>query len=238
VPSLFRLVFSPTDASSRSLEDTEAQGCHFIKDTERQKRSLALRVSENPLGHLIRDPTNILEDPTFPTVSPGALIDAPDNYLKTTWGAQDQRNRTFLPSERADLCYTLANSLLHLSGGAWSHIEWSIDKVYFLEDASTQNLLDKSKPYLSWALEPSINQTQGESTRTDNFLYNFHLVDFARLLMEVHAGERIPYEGPPGGLQLHLYHLMHDERRFMTSQNANFRLAVEACLGPAGKEAA
>lgn len=175
-----------------------------------------------------------LSNPPNPTISLGYLID--NGYLSITFKVLDPRNRYFLPSERAALCCTLARSLLHLSHGDWTRVNWEIDGIYFLQDPSTHQLLDKDKPYLSWTLDnnPSRgkSETQDGTAKDATSFHSIILVNFARLLMEVYGHQRITFDQPIENLHSFLFECNYEINEL------NVRSAVEACLGSEGSEAA
>lgn len=109
-------------------------------------------------------------------------------------------------------------------------MDWGIDGIYFLENASTGRLLDKSRPYLSWAIErntgSALDGTVIESSR------NPTLINFARLLIEVYGHQRIWFDQAVEDLHSALFGCIDE------ISDHNVRLAVMACLGSEGSEAA
>jgi hypothetical protein len=194
-----------------------------------------LRLGEVPVGSLVRDRGILLSNQSSPTVSLDYLI--VNGYFDKTYrsGIIDPQNRYFLPSERAALCCTLARSLLHLSHGPWTRVNWKIDGVFFLEDASTGRLLDKSKPYLTWTFDrspPNENDSSHDRPAVEGEAPNNQiLVNFARLMIEVYGHQRLQVDQPAVDLHEFLYGCINE------ISDQNVCLAVMACLGSEGKEA-
>jgi hypothetical protein len=116
-----------------------------MKESEERKHLLNLWLCEYPNGSLLRRESRLVTDSNIPTVSLGSLINK--GFLRSTYSTGV---KFFLPLHRAKLCNILARSLLQLSHITWTSVRWHIDEIFFLEDPSTQTLLDKERPYLSW----------------------------------------------------------------------------------------
>jgi hypothetical protein len=219
----------------RSLGTVDPPLCQLVQESEILKQSLLLRLGEVPVGSLVRDRGILLSNQTSPTVSLKYLI--VNGYFDKTYpsGIVDPQNRYFLPSERAALCCTLARSLLYLSYGPWTRVNWAIDGVFFLEDASTGRLLDKSKPYLTWTFDRS---PANENDSSHNSLavgeeahHNQILINFARLMIEVYGHQQLQVDQTAVDLHESLYGCINE------ISDQNICLAVMACLGSEGIEA-
>jgi hypothetical protein len=183
-----------------------------------------------PVGSPVHDRSSMLSNEN-PTVSLKELIAM--GYFNKSYRAgivdKYQQNRHFLPSERASLCCTLARSLLHLSHGPWKRVNWSIDGIFFLEDASTGRLSDKDQPYLTW----TFNRSEGtNSSQNDPSTHNQILINFARLIIEIYGHQQIQIDQSTENLQEVLYSCLCE------ISDQNVYQAVEACLGSGGVLAA
>lgn len=166
-------------------------------------------------------------------MSLGQLLDTPG--LNRQFPSADNPNR-FLPLDRATLCLNLALSLLQLSQDEWRQIVWCPENIFFLKNPLSGVVEEKTKPYLSWVVM-STPSVQDNARDMGELACDSHLLHFGRLLMEIHAFERI--EEPVHGLELQTTLLMaiQDERSYLPQDSA-FVAAVKACLSLEGKIAA
>jgi hypothetical protein len=212
---------------------------------EEDRKPMQILVEESPSGclSLESDESGYGATEAAPDVSLGYLLDR--GYLKTHFKSRFRSDLNyFLPSDRARLYLNLALSLLQLSHGDWRQVEWNAESIFFLKDPSSGNLSNKRQPYLTWALEakpeatdPGDPDTQ-KTAMTNKPTCDPHLLHFARLIMEIHAGEKIDSVAKGRSLQMELQGQIEDEDLYLSPQDDAFVGAVSACLGNEGREAA
>lgn len=145
--------------------------------------------------------------------------------------------KKFRSEEQDWLCLNLALSLLHISGRDWNRPIWYSDNpnedigIYFLRDPSTEEIFDKTRPYISWRVQ----EESGVQELAWKCRYDTQLLDFASLLIEIRMWER---------LDLKLGTAMEEERRsrllkcikdnLRPRADREFIMAIEACLSQAG----
>lgn len=184
--------------------------------------------------------TNLQLDGCSPLESPAA----PTKGLWELLEHSDYEDSEFFSLEDRDrLCLNLALSLLHLSTNCWSRTSWSSDRnigtgIFFLRDPATQRIVDRTHAYISCEL-----QGEPKLENEDDLVCDPQLLDFARLLTEVHMWKRLALPRQGGKLsrtQLHtsLLKLIDNNQIFHPKRDAMFKKAVKACLDAAGREAA
>ncbi|KAI8663494.1 hypothetical protein NCS57_00950600 [Fusarium keratoplasticum] len=239
----------------RELTHGEEKGCSFIKTSILDKTKLSLLLKETrtqgpetentsvvegtqeSLGPIQLDVSKEPSSSVTPIVSLASLMEQGESGYETR---RLSNAETFLPKERDWLCLNLALSLLHMSSGDWRRVIWySADPdtktgIFFLRDPSTQKIVDKTRPYMSWRL-------QGESSvqkPTKGLHCDTQLLDFARLLIEIHNWKRLPnsqcgkLQPSKEQLRLQLLQYIRDNFRPVDSE---FTSALKACLNDAGR---
>ncbi|KAH8599217.1 hypothetical protein B0O99DRAFT_591086 [Bisporella sp. PMI_857] len=212
-----------------SISVREAVGCEFLRASEARNETLNLILEDIEGGGMQRGAGLQVTSPSRPEVPIGRLID--EKWSKAT---NKDNHCYFFPADRAELCLTLALSFLHLSHDEWRRVKWSIDTIFFLSDPSTDAILEKGMPYLSWRIK-----TRKEQEVEDCLVCDPNLLDFAKLLMEIYLWERIP--NPLSGLRRELQSKIWrdvNNPKIVEPFMHHFRAAIEACIGAEGKEAA
>ncbi|QYT06299.1 Peptidase_S8 domain-containing protein [Trichoderma simmonsii] len=233
----------------RELTQREENGCTFIKNSLLGKKKLSLLLKETYNQDLETYNTSAMERTqdslrpiqldlsgesnslVTPIVSLASLIK--QDEFSSSYHTQSISNaNTFFPKDRDWLCLNLALSLLHMSGHDWNRAIWYSDNpradtgIFFLRDPSTQEIVDKTHPYMSWRLqdESEVQNPTGEPR------YVTQLLSFARLLIEIHTWKRLDLTPKP-----------RTEKQLRSSLlsyiDVNFRLndyefisALKACL--------
>jgi hypothetical protein len=197
-------------------------------------------LESRKVGYLLPRATKVQLDDCFTLKSPAA----PTKGLWELLNREGENTESFGIKDRDKICLNLALSLLHLSTREWSLPSWSPGRdnsegIFFLRDPTTRKIVDKTHPYLSYRL-----QERPKSKDDDSTLCDPQLLDFAKLIMEIHLWKKkLPLSNTSGKLckeQLRrdLLALAHNEEYFRLEQEIMFTKAVEACLDIAGKEAA
>ena len=142
----------------------------------------------------------------------------------------------FFPEEKERVCLNLALSLLNFPTTIWRQVYWgssrnSDDGVFFLRNPASGNIVNRISPYLSCQLRDTPLSKDDETLPCDP-----QLLDFAKLIMEIHMWQRLPSK-PGKELYGHLDKLINDTRIFRP-RDSQFRSAVLACLSGDGKDAA
>lgn len=154
----------------------------------------------------------------------------------------DEGFETWNTNDRDVLCLNLALSLLYLSTTCWGRASWRSnrkagDGIFFLRDPATRMVVDKTQPYLSYALNEGIQPEDD-----DDLICDPHLLEFAKLILEIRMWPKVPFKHEYGRLPkrklLEFVLDTIDDKLQFPARDRMFQLAVKACLDAAGREAA
>ncbi|KGO53349.1 Peptidase S8/S53, subtilisin/kexin/sedolisin [Penicillium expansum] len=249
-----RWVRSKCTIATDAIANAEDHDCGFIDKAETLNKDLSILLQEtlekssgddpqeqfrveypgSQTAKIQLDGPYPLKSAAAPTKSLSELLNCVSNHSKSS-----ARIDTF---DRDMMCLNLALSLLHLSTTGWRRASWRTDcntgdGIFFLRDPATQTIVDITKPYLSYALNDEV-----ESEDDDGLSCDPQLLDFAKLILEIHRQEIIPLRNEGSKLSKRklledILKLINDVRKFRGGDQM-FKLAVKACLDAAGKEAA
>ena len=205
--------------------------CEVITSSEYKNQTLDLLVDEERAGSFQRLPSPRKVSIASPIVSIKDLLD--QQCFNDSYSSDD--NRYFLNADKSELSLNLALSLLQLSDRDWRQVEWSSETIFFLRDPSSGMLQEKTKPYLSWRLR-EVSKEGGTPDR-DRTLCDPQLLDFARLLLEIHVGKSLPDEALESPYILRKK-VAGYTKRLLASYQDKLREAIRACISTAGKDAA
>jgi hypothetical protein len=248
-----------TDRLDRELTQGEKRGCTLIQNSIRDKKKLSLYLrgtfnrdlethsltavesTQESLHPIQLDVSEESESSITPIVSLTSLLkqDIYPNKIRRVSNPE-----AFSPTERDKLCLNLALSLLHMTGHNWDRAEWYSEElnekegIFFLRDPSTQNVVDITKPYLSWRLqkESGIQESieePGFQEHAEEFRCDTQLLSFASLLVEIHGWKRLnlkPKSAPEDCYSDILKYIDLKCRR----ADSPFISALKGCLNPHG----
>lgn len=195
--------FDLADRSNRELDHGEQKCCNFIETSVTEKRKLNLLLGEIETRDLVTQTvsgvgSNIQLDASAksnssitPVVSLASLIeqDQPGRGPCRILNAND-----FTIQDKDKLCFNLALSLVHMASGDWGRVVWYPDNpdtelgIFFLWNPSTRRIPDITRPYMSLRLQE--RSSIDDSAQRPNC--DTQLLDFARLLIEIHGWKRLP----------------------------------------------
>ncbi|KAL5089320.1 hypothetical protein Trisim1_005882 [Trichoderma cf. simile WF8] len=233
---------------TRELTQGEVTGCTLIKksildgkklnvllkETRNQKYNTSnTSASENTQEKLCTIQLNVSEELSSlatPIISLASLVrqDVSSGRIRRVRNAEE-----FSPDERNLLCLNLAWSLFNMSGRNWNRATWYSDDpdteigIFFLRDSRTQEIVDKTRPYMSWRL-----QEESEVQRpAKSLVYNTQLLSFAKLLIEVHTWKRLDLNHKPDSEEEPRSYLRkYIDGNFRRHVDSQFISALEACL--------
>lgn len=241
-------------------------GCGFIKNSVLEKKKLNLLLEQTRTRDSDPRLTSELEDTqqslgliqlgtserpnssATPTVSITSLMTHESGYE-----IRPVSKFEFPRPDRDWLCLNLALSLLHMSSGDWRRATWYSDNpdtetgIFFLRDPSTQEIVDKTRPYLSWRLQ-NTRKKYCDQKPIKGLQCDPQLLDFARLLIEIHNWKKLPImpeiESERVRTELHcklskeqlrLGLLRYIGKNFNPGPDFEFISALTACLSNAGR---
>ncbi|KAK4065581.1 hypothetical protein Trihar35433_7701 [Trichoderma harzianum] len=235
---------------TRELTQGEATGCTLIKRSilDKKKMNVLLKdtrnqnhdtqntsAMESTRENLCPIQINVSEELSslaMPIVSLASLMkqNASSQHIRRVRNADE-----FSAGERDRLCLNLALSLWRMSGRNWNRATWYSDDphtetgIFFLRDPRTQEIVDKTRPYMSWLL-----QEESEVQKpVKDFVYDTQLLSFAKLLIEVHTWKKLHLK-PGSEKELRSQLEEYIENNFRPVNDAKFISALNACLGHAG----
>ncbi|PTB51390.1 hypothetical protein M431DRAFT_19399 [Trichoderma harzianum CBS 226.95] len=235
---------------TRELTQGKATGCTLIKRSilDKKKMNVLLKETRNQnhdtqntsamestRENLCPIQLNVSEELSSlatPIVSLASLMkqDASSHHIRRVRNAEK-----FSTGERDRLCLNLALSLWHMSGRNWNRATWYSDDphtetgIFFLRDPRTQEIVDKTRPYMSWLL-----QEESEVQKpVKGLVYDTQLLSFAKLLIEVHTWKKLHLK-PGSEKELRSQLEEYIENNFRPVHDSNFISALKACLGYAG----
>ncbi|KAK4082401.1 uncharacterized protein Triagg1_2213 [Trichoderma aggressivum f. europaeum] len=205
-------------------QNHNTQNTSAMKSTQENSRPLQLNVSEE------------LSSLATPIVSLASLMKqyASSDHIRRVWNAEP-----FSPNERDWLCLNLSLSLFHMSSRNWNRATWYSDDpnteigIFFLRDPSTQEIVDKTRPYMSWRLQEESEVLQRTAK---GLVYDTQLLSFAKLLIEVHTWRKLDLTPEPKSEEeLRSRLRKYIDANINSPRDLKLISALKACLGHVGR---
>ncbi|KAK0758326.1 hypothetical protein N5P37_008723 [Trichoderma harzianum] len=137
--------------------------------------------------------------------------------------------------DRYLLGLNLAKSLFHLFDGPWRPLNWKTEDIGFpaTETSTSMTVHSRHSPYIQFSLDigDKENRIQKRQEEDEKFCYPMWLA-LAQILLELHLGRSLAYEGAEGldkpKLRKLLLRISDNELR--DSDFRPYKEAIEACL--------
>ncbi|WYZ36240.1 hypothetical protein EsH8_XI_000123 [Colletotrichum jinshuiense] len=177
----FKLV-ERTDRTELPIPDL----CAYTRRTSVQNTPRRLKVNFSETD-IYETPINLKYSyrSAAPTMSFANLLD------QGVFRDPTSRGGLFTASDKSVLALSLGRCLLHLFYGSWIQQEWTAEAIHFLHGSTSTSdeIFEIHKPFVTCSLFKDMDADRSRLVGAD---YHPFLWSFAKLLIEISAGDRFP----------------------------------------------